>query len=303
MNRKTNFIKTLIRKLLGHISPKLMASVDIYRLSGHFINWNHPIDINEKILWLSLYSDTTMWSVLADKYLVRDYINQKKLGDLLPKLYGVWDNAEDIDLKLLPKSFILKTNHGSGTNIIVHDKATLDWNSTKNQLNSWLDQKFGWPYEPHYLRIKPKIIAEELLDINKQPIKSCSLIDYKCFCLNGRVELIWSCYNRTSTHVYVDTHFRDWSYHPELSVFSDQYRNGKNAVPKPINLERMIEVSEVLSSDFPEVRVDFYEVDEKLFFGEMTFTSNSGTMTFFTKECLKQMGDLVSLPSSTKEHG
>lgn len=295
MIRKTSWVKRSIRRILGTISPKLLATVDNYRVTGRFVDWKHPKDINEKILWLSLYSNTEQWSELADKYAVRGYLTSKGLDSLLPKLYGVWENAEDIDFNKLPDQFILKTNHGSGTNIVVKNKAEIDENTTKKQLNEWLKVKFGWPYEPHYLRISPKIIAEELLDVRKQPIETSSLIDYKCFCFSGKVDVIWSCYNRTSSHVYVDTHLSDWSYHPELSVFSDQYRDGKNAVPRPHNLTRMIEVCETLSKDFPQVRIDFYEVDNKLYFGEMTFTSNSGTMTFFTNQCLKDMGDKVHI--------
>lgn len=298
MLKKIGVFKQLFRIFLGIISPKCLASITNYCAIGNFVNWKNPKDLNEKILWLSLCSDTTSWSTLADKYEVRFYLEQHGLENILPRLYGVWERAEDIDYEFLPSSFILKTNHGSGSNIIVKDKKTINRQEVGSQLNAWLKTRFGWPYEPHYLRISPKIIAEELLDASKQPIISSSLIDYKCFCLNGKVDLIWSCYNRTSSSVYVDSHRVDWSYHPEFSIFSNQYRDGMNKVPKPVNLEEMIRISELLSKNFPQVRIDYYEVDNRLYFGEMTFSSNSGTMTFFTKECLLDMGSKVSLPVS-----
>lgn len=289
-------VKGIMRKVLGTISPKLLASILNYRAEGHFIDWNNPKSLNEKILWLSLNTDTTKWTRLADKYEVRGWLKEMGCEDMLPKLYGVWDNADDIDFEKLPNKFILKTNHGSGTNIVVKDKSELDIESAKKQMNEWLKLKFGWPYEPHYMRIEPKIIAEELLDATKQPIKSSSLVDYKCFCLNGKVELIWACYNRTKESVEVDTHYPDWSYHPELSVFTEYYINGGNRLPAPYNLQQMLEVSKKLSAEFPEVRIDYYEVDGKLYFGEMTFTSATGIMDFFTKECLQWMGSKVVLP-------
>ena len=297
MLRESSWIKRTGRKVLGEISPKLLASIDNFRSTGRIINWSHPHDLNEKILWLSLYSDTSEWSILADKYAVREVLASKGYDNILPKLYGVWDDADDIDFETLPNEFILKTNHGSGTNIIVKNKNSIDQDEIRKKLNEWLKLRFGWPYEPHYLKIQPKIIAEELLDCRKQPIKSSSLIDYKCWFLDGKIHIIWTAYDRSRTYLYADTHYPDWSYHPELSVFSNQYRDGKNKVPKPINLDKMINVGTELSQGFPQVRIDFYEVDNHLYFGEMTFTSNSGTMTYLTKECLMEMGKHVTLPS------
>lgn len=290
------FVKKGARKVLGTISPKLLASLLNHKAEGHYIDWKNPKSLNEKILWLSLNTDTTKWTRLADKYEVRGWLEEMGCEDMLPKLYGVWDKAEDIDFDKLPEKFILKTNHGSGTNIVVKNKAVLNLDEAKKQLNDWLKLKFGWPYEPHYLRIKPRIIAEELLDATKQPIVSTSLIDYKCFCMNGKVELIWACYNRSKEGVKVDTHYPDWSYHPELSVFTAYYQDGENKLPAPVNLHEMLEVSAKLSKEFPEVRIDYYEVDGKLYFGEMTFTSATGIMDFFTHDCLMWLGEKVVLP-------
>lgn len=286
-------VNDVIRKILGTISPKLLASILNYRAEGKFIDWKNPKSLNEKILWLSFNTDTTKWTRLADKYEVRGWLKEMGCEDMLPQLYGVWDRAEDIDFDWLPNKFIFKTNHGSGTNIIVLDKESLNKEDVIKKLNEWLKMKFGWPYEPHYMKIVPKIIAEELLDPQKQSIESSSLVDYKCFCLNGKVELIWACYNRTKTSVEVDSHYPDWSYHPELSVFTKYYVDGRNKLPRPKNLDKMLEVSQKLSAEFPEVRIDYYEVDDKLYFGEMTFTSGTGIMDFFTKDCLLWMGNKI----------
>ena len=176
--------KIVLRKIIARVSPKLLLTLDNYHHYHKFIDWKNPKDWNEKQCWLSFNTDTTKWSELADKYLVRNYIEQKGYSHLLTKLYGVWDKAEKIDFSKLPNSFVLKTNHGCATNILVRDKLSLNINLTVSQLNKWLNMVFGYPCEPHYSRIKPRIIAEEYL-IQDGGISS-SLIDYKVFVGGGK---------------------------------------------------------------------------------------------------------------------
>lgn len=291
---KKNLFLRITRKIIGYISPKLLASLYYRKTAGRWMSWKNPQDLNEKILWLSLCSDTTEWTDLADKYKVREFVEKKGLGNLLVKLYGVWEHAEDIDYEKLPERFVLKTNHGSGTNIIVRDKSKLDFKKTNEQLDKWLKMRFGWPIESHYLRIKPLIIAEEYLEenVNKQ---SSSLIDYKLFCLQGNPEGTLVCYDRSSTSVKMEWYDLDWTYHPEWSINSEQYQKGKGIIEKPHNWNQMLEAARLLSEGFPQVRVDFYDVNDKLYFGEMTFTSNQGTMTYLSRELLLELGKKVSL--------
>lgn len=295
MLKKENLLVGGVKHLIGLISPKLLASLYYYKATGKIMDWSNPKDLNEKILWLSLCSDTSEWTDLADKYKVREFIERKGYGDLLTKLYGVWENANEIDYKTLPNHFVLKTNHGSGTNIIVKDKSKLNIKATNEQLNKWLKMKFGWPVEPHYLRIKPLIIAEEFLE-DKENVFSSSLVDYKVYCMNGKPEIIRVYHNRTKNSVFVETFDLEWNYHPETSVFSRQYQDGGGKTHRPYNLHRMIDIARNLSSDFPQLRVDFYEVNKKLYFGEMTFTSNQGTITSFTNDFLMELGQKVILP-------
>lgn len=296
MLSKTSFPKKVIRNMIGRLSPKTLATIDAYKNMHYIIDLKHPKDLDEKILWLTFNSDTTKWSELADKYAVRYWIKEKGYEDILVSLYGVYDKAELINYDVLPNSFILKTNHGSGTNIIVEDKEKLDKRKTNDNLNKWLNTKFGWPLEPHYLKIKPKIIAEELLIDANDTISKTSLIDYKVFCLDGKPKCILVFFNRTrNEYVYVENHFTDWSFHPETQRSTDRYRNGGGIVKRPHNLDRMLQIAEDLSKGFPQVRIDFYEVNNKLYFGEMTFTSNAGCMVFFTKDFLLEMGQEVTL--------
>jgi hypothetical protein len=152
-----------------------------------------------------------------------------------------------------------------------------------------------WIYakEPHYLKIQPLIIAEEYL--KEKSSNSSTLIDYKIWCFNGKPFSVWACYDRKDDYVYVGTYDFDWNYHPEGSVFDNHYRKGV-LLPKPKTLGQMFHYAEVLSKPFPQVRVDLYEVNGKVYFGELTFTSFGGMMDFYTPEYLLEMGEKVSLP-------
>ena len=177
------------------------------------MDFNNPRDLNEKINWCKFYSDTSMWGKLADKYAVRGYVKEKGLEDILVKLYGVWDDVDKIDFESLPDSFILKSNNGSGTNLIVNNKADLDLEKTRKLLKGWLETPFGYKLgEPHYLTIKPMIIAEELLDASKQHISTSSLIDYKFFCANGEPSYILVIPERSKGMMKVAVYDINWNF-------------------------------------------------------------------------------------------
>lgn len=260
------------------------------------IDWDNPKDINEKIQWLMCFSDTTKWSYCADKYKVRDYVKSKGLGNILVKLYGKWDKPEEIDYDALPNKFVLKCNHDSGTCFIIDKTKGFDKETINKELNRKLKIKFGYQnMETFYNRIEPCIIAEEFLE-SKDTQFSSSLIDYKIWCFDGKVYSIWACYNRTKECTYVNIYDLDWHVHPECSVFTNHYRDGKGKVPKPQTLDEMIKAASILSEGFPEVRADFYEVNGQLYFGELTFASLCGWMDFYTDEYLKELGNQVVLP-------
>ncbi len=292
-------IKQPIRRFLIDHFPHLIIEHEWPGFAGRKIDWNNPVDLNEKIQWLSCFSDTSEWSRLTDKYLVREYVKSKGLGDLLPELYGVWEKAEDIDFDTLPCRFVLKCNHDSGSVFIIDKRKINDFDALRRTLCISLNRKFGYNNcEPHYNRISPMIIAEEFLESHDPEVSfSSSLIDYKVWCFHGRPYSIWVCYGRTSSETYVNIYDLDWNVHPEVSVFTKHYRNGRGIVPKPTCLDRMLASAAVLADDFPEVRVDFFEVDDNLYFGEMTFTALAGRMEVFTDDYLKTMGSQIVLPA------
>ena len=260
------------------------------------INWENPRDVDEKINWLKFYGDTSQWVELADKYRVRKYVEDCGLGNMLVKLYGKWDSVDAVDWESLPSQFVMKTNNGSGDILVCRDKAKLDKTLWTNKFKALLVKKFGLDEaEFHYGKIKPCIIVEEMLDSTKQVIESSSLIDYKIWSFNGIPAFIWVCYNRTPHSCEVKVYDLDWNEHPEYSIDSEHYRLSKKKIPRPASLEMMLKAAAVLSKGFPVVRVDMYEVNNKPYFGEMTFTPAAGYNYFYTQEFQIILGDMIEL--------
>ena len=267
-------------------NPKRYADYLFKEQFGIGIEWSHPRDLNEWINYLAFKTDTREWSRLADKYSVREYVLSKGLGHILIPLYGVWDDVNAIDFNRLPKSFAIKTNCGSGDTILIRDKGSEDLDGIRNRLSSSLSARFGIETaEPHYLRIKPLILAEKLLP---PPTN----IDYKIWCLHGTPNCIMTMSGRDiDGHTYdCNVYDLEWKRHEEW--LSQAFRNHVD-VPKPDRLEEMIEYARILSQGFPQVRVDFYHTDEGVYLGEMTFTASCGRMCSFSKEHLVLMGNIV----------
>lgn len=293
----------LIKRNCTRRIDRWMSTRDPHRLAsrmykrsmhGKTLDWEYPKDLNEKINWLKFNTDLTEWTRLSDKYRVRDYIKECGREDLLVKLYGVWEDANDIDFDKLPEKFVLKTNHGCGTVLLVRDKKELKIPQLRKQLNSWLKIKFGvWTVEPQYIGIKPLIIAEEMLE-NDNP-NSTSLVDYKVWCFNGEPYCFMICANRV-IEKGMETSFYDlnWNFIPDL--LAGTHKNNKVIIEKPNCLPELIQAARDLSKGHPEVRVDFYIINNRIYFGEMTFTSLGGYMDYISPKYLNEMGALVTLP-------
>lgn len=299
-NKTTRILFTpLIRfcERLGERFPVLLIKMRYYARFKKFPDFKNPKDLNEKILFLKLYTDTTEWSRLADKYRVREYVKECGLEDTLIPLLGVWDKVEDMDFDNLPKSSIFKANNGCwpGSTLVVKDITKENRDVLKRLFEGWLNQKRigALSAEPHYKHIKPCIISEELLPIDEG---HKSLVDYKIWCFNGKAYYIWTCSDRDDKATSVMTYNREWEAMPEVCIFNNSYQKGE-LMAKPENLEHMLNVAETLSKGFPCIRVDLYNVNNHIYFGEMTFTSLGGMMDFYTKDFLKDCGDKIDLSS------
>lgn len=296
-------IAIIAKEIIAKISPKLLTSIEFRHAFGRKLNWKNPRDLNEKINWLKFNSDTSQWTRLADKYAVREYIEECGYSENLVKLYGKWDRVEDIEWNILPNQFVMKVNNGSGDILVCKDKSKLNKDETIGTFDKLLHKTFSnYNGEPHYATMKPCIIAEELLDPAKQPIETDTLIDYKIWCFNGVPKYVWACYNRHEGSVEVATYDLAWNRHDEKSIFTWHYKRAKKDLPKPISLQLMLKMAGKLSEGFPQVRVDLYEVDGKPYFGEMTFTSAGGFNNFYTQEFLNELGDYTDLSIAKKRN-
>lgn len=302
------FFAPLIRfcEYMGNHHPNTLLKWRYRYVFKKKLNLDNPQDLNEKILWAKLNADTSLWTELADKYKVRDYVNRLGLGDNLVKLYAVWYRAEDVDFDVLPETFIIKANNGDGkgTNKIIRksELSEADRMEYIKMIDSWLHRKnIGSLHaEPHYKGMKPCVIAEEVLPLENG---ATTLTDYKIWCFNGKACYIWVCSDRSKdgNSAHVLTYDLDWNPHPEYSVFNTDYLRGE-VIPKPQNLDEMIRVAETLSKGFPELRVDLYNVGDKVYFGELTFTSQGGFMDFYTPEFLRELGSKFNISDFPKKY-
>lgn len=280
-------------RLIGMVSPRLLIRIWYSNVHHETINLDNPQTLDEKINWLKLNGDISMWTRCADKYLVRDYVKEKGLGFTLNTLYGVYERAEDIDFEALPDSFVLKTNNGGGGKnvLIVKDKSKLDKSDARKKLAKWLKSK-PWLmyYEPQYKDMSPKIIAEKYLEPNNG---ETSLVDIKINCINGKAYSVFLCSDREpGKSVHYSVYDLNWTIHPEK--VKPEYRTEK-IYPRPSSFEKMIAFSECLSKGIPYVRVDWYEINGSPVFSEMTFTPAGGFQGFYTMDYLNEMGEKLTL--------
>lgn len=272
---------------LTKLSPWLNTQYISLLVNHHFLNLSNPKTFPEKLSWLKLhdYNSNKLVKQCADKFLVRNYVESKGLGYMLNELISVYEDVDDIIWEQLPNAFVLKWNFGSGYNLLCNDKSCLSKELSLKQLKNWQDKKF-WMFfsEMHYKVDKKYILCERYLQTAKG-----SLIDYKFYCFHGivRAVLVIERVNDVAERAVFMS--------PEWEFMADvNYKYKDFFIPKrPIALEDMVRASEILSEDFPFVRVDFYEFEGKPIFGEMTFTPSSGINPSETLINNVNMGDFV----------
>lgn len=280
---------------------------------GYSLNLENPQTFNEKLQWLKLYDRKPEYTMMVDKYKVREYIKEKLGEEYLIPLLGVWDKAEDIDFDKLPNQFVLKCTHDSGGLCICRDKNTFDVKQCKDYLDNRLTHNYyklwrEWPYK----NVVPKIIAEQYIDVTQNSPLKCGdiisveelqctqgLLDYKFMCFSGRVQALFldiGVVKGSSKHAenyYRNVYDREFN----LLPVKETRENYPLKIKMPDNFNQMVEIAEKLSSGMPHVRVDLYNVKGRIFFGEFTFFHGSGLSNFFVpKEWDKIFGDWIELP-------
>lgn len=259
-----------------------------YEKTGKKLDLTTPKTYNEKIQWLKLYDSTQLKADLTDKYKVRDYVKEKIGEKYLIPLLGVWDTPDEIKFNKLPDKFVLKANHGCSYNIIVDDKANLNKDHAKKQLQKWLIENYAFrSFEMHYNLIEPKIIAEKYIEnINGD------VFDYKVFCFSGKAKYVMFLSERKKK-LKMAFYDLEWNRMP----FTYSFEPLENDIPKPDNLNELIRVSETLAEGFSHVRTDFYILNNgEIKFGEMTFTTCAGVCKWDPPEYDRVFGDLIKLP-------
>ena len=272
------------------ISDKNFLKKKFKIVFGHELNLDVPQTFSEKIQWLKLYDRRPEYTMMVDKYLVRNYIAKVLGEEYLVPLLGVWNDPDEIDFDKLPNQFVLKCNHNSGRGMcICKDKTKLDIKRTKNCLREGLRQNYffigrEWPYK----NVAPKIVAEQFL--------ADDIIDYKFYCFNGVADSVLVCLERETgfpKYYYFD---KEW----KLKRFNIM---GKEAaldftLPKPGSINKMFQIAEKLSKGIPFVRVDLYCISDKIYFGEMTFYPYSGFNNNLLEEADRYWGAKLELPKS-----
>lgn len=261
-----------------------------YRLiMGRKLDLKNPKTFNEKLQWLKLNDRRQEYTMLVDKYEVRQHIKETIGEEYLIPLIGVYNNFDEIDFDVLPNEFVLKPNHTSGDVFICRDKSKINYRELKSEVDKWLQRDYYWLHrEWPYKNVQPKIVCEKYM-VDESGI---DLKDYKFMCFNGEVKCSFVGLNRQSeTGLNIDFYDLDW----ELMPFERHYPNSGIKLEKPKNYEKMIRLAELLSSELPFVRVDFYEINGKMYFGELTFYPGSGFEGFTPESYDELLGSWINL--------
>jgi hypothetical protein len=270
-------------------SNETKSKVKFYYKNNKRLNLKNPVEFMDKIQWLKLYYYTENYGYLVDKYEVREFIKERIGEKYLNKFIDVFYTVNEINFKNLPNQFALKGTHGSGYNIIVDDKSKLNWEKAKVKLLKFLKSDYSKKNEENiYKALIPKILVEEYLsDLNDNYI-----IDYKFFCFHGKAKYVWvkTFHDGKYRNCYFDL---NWN---KIKDDSNKKNNLEIDIPKPENLDEMINISNKLSEDFIFVRVDLYSIKMKVYFGELTFFPWGGKERLTVERFNKEFGDLIQLP-------
>ena len=258
---------------------------------GRPLDLENPRGFNDKIQWLKLYDRKSVYTTMVDKYEAKQYVAERIGEEYIIPTLGVWDSFDEIDFDVLPDRFVLKCTHDSGGLVIVKDKAALNKKQAKKRIEACLKKNFfWWGREWPYKNVKPRILAESFMEDEK----TAELRDYKFFCFDGEVKALFVASERQKAGEEVKFDFFDADFnhlpirngHPNADVWPE----------KPSQFEKMKILASKLSEGVPHLRVDFYEVNGKIYFGELTFAHFSGMKPFEPEQWDYTLGSWITLP-------
>ncbi|WMI67836.1 ATP-grasp fold amidoligase family protein [Mangrovimonas sp. YM274] len=280
---------------MRYLPPKVYAHFLYEYYTGKKLNLDNPKEFNEKIQWLKVFYHPKILNQLVDKYAVREYVENKIGSEYLNELYAVYDSPDEVQFDKLPEQFVIKATHASSYNLIVDDKSKINIPKTKRLFKKWLsiNQYYRTGQEWAYKDVQPRLIAEKFLKNEDEN----SLIDYKFYCFGGSAKFLEVHLDRAQNHKrgFYDLDFNRLPYR-----YVSLDKSISTEVKKPANFEEMINLSEILSDKFPFVRVDFYSIEGKAIFGEMTFYPSDGRKDFIPDEYNTIIGEYIKLPQVEK---
>lgn len=293
MKQILNILSKLFIRIPFCITDKLYLQILFFLKTGSRLHLNQPKTFQEKLQWLKLYNRKAIYTTMVDKFAVKEYVGAIIGQEYIIPTLGIWNSVQDINIDSLPDRFVLKTTHGGGNLgvVVCNDKTKFDFQKTYSRLNKSLSHNIykiyrEWPYK----NVVPRIIAEP----NINPSQTADLIDYKFFCFNGIVKYCQVIKGRNSNET-IDFYDIDWEYQNFYGLTPNiKQSSEKNACPP--NYKQMVNIAQTLSLGIPFVRVDMYNIEGKVYFGELTFFPASGFGTFTPAEWNNKIGDLIELP-------
>ena len=258
---------------------------------GYWLDFKNPITFNEKLQWLKLYNRKPEYTSMVDKYAVKNYVASKIGSQYIIPTLGVWSTVEEIEWDKLPNQFVLKTTHGGGGCgvVICKDKASFDFDTAKKKLKRSLESDIyrmyrEWPYKG----VKKRIIAEKYMTDGEKELE-----DYKVHNFNGVPKVILVCRDRFKESSMIDDFYSDrWEL---LDIRRPGHPNSSDSIDCPEKLTEMLELSRKLSQDIPFLRTDFYTVDNRIYFGELTFFPAAGMTPYEPEIWDKTFGSWLKL--------
>lgn len=286
-----------IRYLLRFIPDKAYLKLCYFLKLHKRLNLKNPQTFNEKLQWLKLYNRKPEYTTMVDKYRVRDYIKEK-IGEeyLIPLVGGPWESAEEIDFDALPDQFVLKCNHDSGSVVICRDKKTFDIEAARKKLDDCVKHNFWYlGRERPYKNVKPCIIAEKyMVDESESELK-----DYKVFNFDGKPEMIQVDFGRFKNHKR-NLYDTDWQY---IKAAAEYPTDPEIKIDRPRQLAQMLRLAGILSKEIPFLRTDFYSIEDKLYFGELTFFHGSGFEKFEPERYEYELGEKLKIKTDVRGGG
>lgn len=281
IKKPSNILLYLMNKnFLKWITDEKYITIKYKLEMNQKLNLKEPKTFNEKLQWLKLYDRNPEYTKMVDKYEAKKYVADIIGQEYIISTLGVWDKFEDIEFDKLPKQFVLKPTHTSGNVFICKDKEKINYKQLRKMINKWLKRNYylvhrEWPYK----NVKPRIIAEEYVEDETGALK-----DYKVYSFNGKCDYVMVCVDREKNETKFIYYDKNWNIKKEFSKDGIKYGDIIK-IAKPKNLDKMFEFAEMLSKNIPFVRVDFYEENGNLYFGELTFYPSAGFDNTRTKEC------------------